>query len=339
MTWAASAGSAMRRTSAQLLDGQGRRLEYLRLSVTDRCNFRCAYCLPNGCGPAGEAPLSGDEIVRLVRGFAALGVWKVRLTGGEPSVRRDLVDVVRAVAAVPGIRRVGLTTNGWRLAADAAALRDAGLTALNVSVDSLDAARFEAITGAPLLGRVVEGVEEALAAGIPHVKVNAVLHAGLEDAELDAFLEWTRVRPLAVRFIELMQTRDNADYFRRHHLPADAVARKLEARGWTRQARQPADGPAAVYAHPRHRGWAGLIAPYGHGFCDACNRVRVSSTGALKLCLFGDRELPLRHLLRADGSEGELAALVAAAVREKPAAHRLHEGRSGTTTSLAVIGG
>lgn len=325
---------------SELQDGFGRHLEYLRLSITDRCNFRCAYCLPDGCGGAPpEPPLSVAEIGRLVRGFAALGVWKVRLTGGEPALRRDLVEIVRAVSSVPGVRRIGLTTNGHRLAERAAELRAAGLSSVNVSVDSLDPARFQRITGSPRLDRVVAGVEAALAAGLPAVKVNVVLLAGLGDAELDRFLAWTADRPLTVRFIELMQTGDNGAFFRRQHLPADAIHEKLEARGWRRLERDTTDGPAVVYGHGAHAGKAGLIAPYTPGFCDACNRVRVSSSGALRLCLFGDRELPLRPLLQSDDSAGELVTLIASSVRAKPATHHLREGSSGTTATLAAIGG
>lgn len=323
-----------------LQDGSGRHLEYLRLSVTDRCNFKCAYCLPDGCGQqAGELPLSVAEIQRLVRAFADLGVWKVRLTGGEPTVRRDISEIVRTIAAVPGVRRIGLTTNGYRLAGMTTELRDAGLSSLNVSVDSLDSERFERITGSRLLDSIVAGVEAAVAAGIPSVKVNVVLLEGMDEAELDAFLSWTRDRPLTVRFIELMRTRENAGYFRRHHVPADSIRRELEARGWRRLARDANDGPAIVYGHAAHEGKAGLIAPYSPGFCDSCNRVRVSSTGALKLCLFGEREIPLRPYLQSDDRRRELAALIASSVQAKPPSHLLREGSSGAMTTLASIGG
>ncbi len=321
-------------------DGFGRRLEYLRLSVTERCNFRCAYCLPDGCAESpGTAPLSPDEIERLVRGFAALGVWKIRITGGEPSVRADLTEIVRRVAATPGVRRVGLTTNGYRLARACEELRDAGLASLNVSVDSLDAARFERVTGFARLDRIVAGVEGAIAAGVPSVKVNAVLLRGLDDGELERFIAWTHRLPLTVRFIELMRTGDNAAFFEANHVPADALRAKLEARGWTRLAKDESDGPATNYGHPDHRGRVGLIAPYTPGFCEACNRVRVSATGDLQLCLFGDRGTPLRPLLQSDAQRPELMEAIAAATRLKPASHHLLEGVSGPTRNLAVIGG
>ncbi len=322
----------------KLRDAFGRDLHYLRLSVTDRCNFRCVYCLPDGCTSAGSAPLSRVEIGRLVRGFAGLGFWKVRLTGGEPTVRADICEVVRQVARTPGIRRVGLTTNGYRLDAIASELRDAGLTTVNVSVDSLDPERFRRITGSRAFDRVVAGIEAALSAGIA-VKVNAVLFQGLGDAELRRFLEWTRSQPLTVRFIELMETGENGALFRQARLPASEVRRKLEGLGWSRLARDAGDGPAVNYAHPGHVGKVGLISAYTAGFCDSCNRLRVSSVGDLKLCLFGERTVALRPLLQSDGGAEALMERIEMAVTVKPPAHELAAGRCGSTANLAMTGG
>jgi len=327
-------------TMRKLRDVFGRDLHYLRLSVTDRCNFRCVYCLPNGC-PKGAAdqPLSLEEIGRLVRGFAGLGFWKVRLTGGEPTLRPDICEVVRQVAATPGIRRVGLTTNGYRLDSIAAELRDAGLTSLNVSVDSLDPQRFRRITGSARLDRIVAGIDAALAVGIASVKVNVVLLRGMDDAELARFLAWTRRQPLAVRFIELMETGDNVTLFRRARLPGAEVREKLESLGWARLPRDAGDGPAVNYGHPDHAGRAGLISAYSTGFCDSCNRLRVTSVGDLKLCLFGEQAVPLRPLLHGDASEAALVDRIEEAVTTKPPAHELAAGRCGTTVNLATTGG
>jgi GTP 3',8-cyclase len=325
----------------KLRDAFGRELHYLRLSVTDRCNFRCVYCLPQGCPSAGDgdgARLSRVEVARLVRGFAGLGFWKVRLTGGEPTVRRDICELVREVAGTAGIRRVGLTTNGYRLAAIAQELRDAGLTTVNVSVDSLEPERFHRITGTRLLDRVVAGIDAALSAGIA-VKVNAVLLQGLDDAELGRFLAWTRSQPLSVRFIELMETRDNGALFRRARLPASEVRASLEALGWRRLPRDPGDGPATNYGHPHHLGKVGIISAYSSGFCDTCNRLRVSSVGDLKLCLFGAQAVPLRPLLQSDAGAGALMERIESAVTIKPAAHELGAGRCGPTANLAMTGG
>jgi GTP 3',8-cyclase len=323
----------------KLRDAFGRDLEYLRLSVTDRCNFRCVYCLPHGCPRGGvAAPLSRPEIARLVRALAGLGLWKVRLTGGEPTLRADICEVVREVAAIPGVRKVGLTTNGYRLAALARGLRDAGLTSVNVSVDSLDPGRFREITGSARLDRVVAGIGAALSAGIA-VKVNAVLLQGMDDAELARFLAWTRREPLTVRFIELMQTGDNGALFRQARLPASQVREALERIGWTRLPRDAGDGPAVNYGHPDHPGRVGLISAYSAGFCESCNRLRVSSAGDLKLCLFGERTVPLRPLLQSDGCQAALMDRIESAVTAKPRAHELAAGRCGPTANLAMTGG
>lgn len=323
-----------------LRDALGRDLHYLRLSITDRCNFRCVYCLPDGCGrPAPEAPLSADEIGRLTAAFAALGFWKVRLTGGEPTLRPDLCDVVRRVARTPGVRRVGLTTNGLRLAALAGELARAGLTSLNVSVDSLDPGRFEEITGSAQLARVIQGIDAALAAGIPSVKVNVVLLRETDRPEIDRFLRWTRRAPLTVRFIELMETGDNGTLFRRERVPAERVHADLERAGWRPLAREDGDGPAVNYQHPDHLGRAGIISAYREGFCGSCNRLRVTAAGDLRTCLFGEEGVSLRPLLQRDEGRDAAMRLIAWAVQRKPASHQLADGRCGTTSHLAATGG
>lgn len=328
------------RPTRPLRDAAGRRLEYLRLSVTDRCNFRCVYCLPQGCPKgAGAEPLSLDELGRLVRAFASLGFWKIRLTGGEPLLREDVCEIVRRVAGTPGVRRVGLTTNGSRLAAVASKLRDAGLTSLNVSIDSLDPERFRSITGSVRLPRIITGVEAALAAGIPSVKVNAVLMRGMDPRELDRFLAWTEQVPLVVRFIELMETGDNSAVFLRSRRPIAEVREELLRRGWTRLRRDAGDGPATNYGHPAHVGKVGLISAYTSGFCATCNRLRVSSTGELRPCLFGEHATPLRALLRRDEDLGALVRCVQSSVTRKPQSHRLNERRCGFTPNLAATGG
>ncbi|MFZ4607096.1 MAG: GTP 3',8-cyclase MoaA [Caulobacter sp.] len=324
-----------------LIDGLGRRFQYLRLSVTEVCNFRCTYCLPDGYQKTASRPfLTVPEIGRLAAVFAALGVGKVRLTGGEPSVRRDLGEIIRRVSATPGIDKVAVTTNGWNLAGQIDDWSAAGLTNLNVSVDSLDPERFHQITGHDRLTAVMGGLDRAIELGVPSVKINAVL---LKDAagpsQFAAFADFVRTRPVAVRFIELMRTGDNADYFARQHVGGQVLRSWLDAGGWTPRARGHDDGPAVEYVHPDHAGRIGLIAPYGAGFCDGCNRLRVTARGRLRLCLFGDGGIDLRDLLDDDADRGALASRIAGALGGKAAGHRLADRVTGDTRHLAQLGG
>lgn len=323
-----------------LVDRHGRTFPYLRLSLTEACNYRCSYCLPDGWrADGGPRFLDADEVRRLVSAFAGLGMWKIRLTGGEPSLRKDLTAIIAAVAATPGVRKIALTTNGCLLPRHLPRWRAAGLTALNVSLDSLDRERFRAITGRDRHDDVLAGVDQALAMGFDAVKLNAVLLRDINDDELPRWLDWLRERPLALRFIELMRTGDNGEYFKRHHLGADAVEDKLRAAGWTLCPRAPDAGPAREYAHPDYAGRIGLIAPYSKDFCVGCNRLRVTARGDLRLCLFGDFGVPLRPLLREDGQRDELMQRIRALLGHKAAGHFLHEGKTGITPHLASVGG
>jgi cyclic pyranopterin phosphate synthase len=231
--------------------------------------------------------LGVPEIRRLVTAFAEMGMWKVRLTGGEPTVRTDFCEIAEALASVPGIKKLAFTTNGYRLPERARQYYESGLRAINISIDSLDPRRFREITGQDRLSEVVAGVEASLAAGFESVKVNTVLLKGLNDDELDEFLAFIKDRPVSLRFIELMQTGENLSYFRKHHVPATIVKEKLLASGWHLLDRGEGAGPAVEYAHPDYQGKIGMIAPYSKDFCSTCNRLRVSSHGKLHLCLFG----------------------------------------------------
>lgn len=326
--------------SPPLLDGIGRRFEYLRLSLTEVCNFRCTYCLPEGYRKPCSRPveLSAEEIERAVAAFASLGLWKVRLTGGEPTLRRDFDAVARTVAAVPGIRRVAMTTNGYRLAEKAQAWRDCGISAINISVDSLDPARFAAITGHDRLSDILRGVAAAQAAGFESIKLNAVLMRGVNDDELGAMADFVASRDLSLRFIEVMRTNDNVDFFAERHVAGQTVIDRLEAAGWRRLPRQPGAGPAIELGHPGAKGRIGIIAPYARDFCSSCNRLRLSSDGRLHLCLFGDGGIDLRPHL-ADDDSTALIGRIRTLVATKAPTHRLHEGQSGATPHLASIGG
>lgn len=322
-----------------LADSHGRRFSYLRLSVTDACHYRCRYCLPGGYTPAtDEAPLTVAEIGRVARAFAGLGVWKLRLTGGEPTLRTDLIHIARVCAATPGITRLALSTNGWNLATIAAELKAAGVAQVNVSLDTLDRARFKDTCGQDDLPRVLAGLDATRAAGLV-VKVNCVLMKGVNDAEIPAFLDLARREPIAVRFIELMPAADNIDFFTARHIKAETLIQGLAADGWREEARAEGDGPARRFSKPGHAGGVGVIAPYAKDFCSTCNRLRVTSRGALRLCLFAEGDASLRHLLGRDEDMNALQDEVRRLVGRKDASHYLPDGIIGSTKHFAAMGG
>jgi GTP 3',8-cyclase len=318
----------------------GQRFRYLRLSVTEVCNFRCTYCLPEGYRKSETVNfLSVDEAARLVSAFAGLGVGKVRLTGGEPTVRRDLTKLISRIAIQPGIDKVALTTNGWNLRRNVAEWSRAGLTHLNVSIDSLDRSVFAAITGHDRLPDVLAGLDVAQDLPLKSVKVNAVL---LRDCLEQGFLAWTefvRQRSISVRFIELMRTGDNQAFFERQHVSGSVLRDWLLARGWVPVARGADDGPAVEFHHTGYAGRIGLIAPYAPGFCDGCNRFRVNARGQLRLCLFGRGGRDLRDLLASDDQKAELQRRIVDAMQFKPSSHALHVGDAGDARNLAQTGG
>lgn len=323
-----------------ILDANGRSFQYLRLSITDVCNYRCSYCLPNGY--VEEAPrhfLTIDEIRHLVTGFAELGLWKVRMTGGEPTVRKDFANIAAAVSAIPGIRKVATTTNGYQLAKYAQLWRDAGISAINVSIDSLNRENFHRITGMDHLPQVLAGVDAAERAGFDEIKINTVLLKDLNHAELDQFLGFVKHRAISLRFIELMETGDNHDYFQKHHLSASTVIQTLREQGWQPVERALAAGPAQEFSHPAYTGKIGFIAPYAKDFCQTCNRLRVTARGDLRLCLFGDGGHNLRHLLQSADQKVELQQAVTSLLQQKAATHLLHFHRSGATKNLSALGG
>ncbi|WP_017349708.1 GTP 3',8-cyclase MoaA [Pantoea sp. A4] len=327
---------------SQFSDAYDRRFYYLRLSVTDVCNFRCTYCLPDGYRPQGvnnNSFLSLEEIRRVTRAFAAAGTEKVRLTGGEPSLRRDFTDIIAAVRENPGIRQIAMTTNGYRMERDVDKWRAAGLTHLNVSVDSLDARQFHAITGQDKFYQVMAGIDAAFAAGFTQVKVNSVLMREHNSHQLATFLAWIRNRPIQLRFIELMETGEGGALFRQQHISGTVIRDQLLQQGWQLRSRSRSDGPAQVFYHPDYLGEVGLIMPYEKDFCASCNRLRVSAVGNLHLCLFGDAGIPLRDLLAADDQLDALQARIATSLGQKKQTHFLHQGNTGITQNLSFIGG
>lgn len=327
---------------SQLEDPLGRRFRYLRLSVTDRCNFRCAYCLPDGYQkPKGmiEPELELSEIRLLVEAFAELGITKVRLTGGEPTLRRDFLEIARCVSSVPGIEKLAISTNGHSLRRSAAEYGSAGIQAVNLSLDSMEPGRFREITGSSRHSEILGGVDAALEAGIASVKVNCVLMKDWNDGDIPAFMDWVRRRPVSVRFIELMQTGAIGDLFEARHLRSTIVQRRLIESGWVPCQRGADDGPAVEYRHADFLGRIGIIAPYSSDFCASCNRLRISSRGRLQLCLFGAGGLDLRTWLSSAVDREGLKSAVREALSAKKPAHALHEAEAGDTSNLSMIGG
>lgn len=326
-------------TVPQLSDAWSRSFRYLRLSLTEKCNFTCNYCLPDGtdCHSMTD-DLTLIEIRRLVTAFAMLGTEKIRLTGGEPTLRRDLNEIIHTCKSVPGIKSVALTTNGFRLEKDVASWREAGLDALNVSVDSLRPEMFQLITGSGKLQSILQGLEQAQSLGFQQVKINTVLLREQNARELDSFLDFIKTRNLTLRFIELMQTGDNVDFFARQHLSAESIRQRLLADGWTQKLRSIDAGPAKEYNHPDYKGSIGLIMPYSQDFCASCNRLRVSSQAELYLCLFAEQHLSFRDLLQSDDPQPVIQFLQQAIIH-KTAGHNLHQQQTGSTKQLAMIGG
>jgi GTP 3',8-cyclase len=325
----------------QLVDRFERKFYYLRLSITDVCNFRCTYCLPNGYQPSGQKNssfLNLAEIRRVIHAFAASGTQKIRLTGGEPTLRKDFSDVVHLAASTPGINKVAMTTNGYRMSR-VAEWKAAGLTHINVSVDSLDPRLFHQITGENRFDQVMQGIDAAFDAGFQQVKVNAVLMKDVNHTQLPAFLDWIKHRPIQLRFIELMQTGEMDHFFAKHHVSGTSIVNYLIGNGWLLKAKQIDDGPAQVFTHPDFLGEIGLIMPYAKTFCESCNRLRVSARGKLHLCLFGEEGVDLRNLLQNDDQLEPLTLRLQQALYTKSATHYLHDGNSGATPHLASIGG
>lgn len=326
-------------TSAALVDKFERRFTYLRLSITENCNFRCTYCLPDGSEcHSHDGELSLAEIQILVRTFAALGTKKIRITGGEPSLRRDLCDIISLCKNTPGIETVGLTTNGFRLEKDVVKWRAAGLDILNVSLDSLNPSAFQLITGSKRLSSILRGLDIAQTLNFKSLKINTVLLRDQNANELNDFLQFIKTRRITLRFIELMRTGDNQQFFNQQHVSGETIQQNLLNSGWTQRLRSQQAGPAKEFIHPDYQGSLGLIMPYSKHFCDDCNRLRVSSKGQLFLCLFADQHQNLRDHLQSEDLQPAINFLQQS-ITQKSIGHNLAEQVTGSTRHLAMIGG
>lgn len=312
-------------------DRFNREITYLRVSVTDLCNLRCRYCMPDGvCRKRHEDILSFEEITEIVTAAASLGIRKVRVTGGEPLVRRGCVELCRSICAVPGIEEVDMTTNGTLLGRYARELKAAGLTRVNISIDSLRGEKYAAMTGGGRLEDALEGVEAAAEAGLSPIKLNTVLIGGFNDDEIPAFVELTRRAPVELRFIELMPM--GGRFGPEAYIPGDAVLEKVPELTPVPEN----GGVARLYRLPEGKGRVGLISPLSRHFCATCNRLRLTSEGNLKPCLHSNQEIPVR------GKHGEeLLETLRRAICEKPRMHGLldAEHQSAAGRSMNTIGG
>jgi GTP 3',8-cyclase len=326
-----------------LVDAFRRPITYLRVSVTDRCNLRCVYCMPEAGLPWIAKPdiLSYEEIASIVQAAASIGVRSIRLTGGEPLIRRDLERLVAMIAAIPGIDDIALSTNALLLAEQAPALAAAGLRRVNISLDTLQEDRFTAIARRPGLARVLAGIEAAIATGLTPVKINCVVMRGANDDELEAFAELTRARAVHIRFIEVMPVTENVELQRDAWVSSDEVLTRLNALGALRPVPNPhGNGPARTFAYDGAPGTVGVISPLAHDYCETCNRVRLSADGRLKLCLFGDNMIDLRTPLRSGGGEAAIVEILRASMHVKPERHHLALGETASMMrAFSEIGG
>ena len=307
-------------------DSFGRCIEYLRISVTDRCNLRCRYCMPEEGVQSLAHPdvLSFEEILRLCRLATALGVRKIRITGGEPLVRKGIVSLVRELSSLPEAPELVMTTNGLLLPEMAQDLKDAGLSRVNISLDSLREDRFRSITRREGLSRVLEGIDAALACGLTPLKINMVPIAGVNDDELADFARMSFARPLEVRFIEFMPVGASLGFGPEQRLPAAEIFKALEEVGeLIPEERQGPLGPAKLYRYAGALGRVGVIPAVSDHFCGQCNRLRLTADGQLRPCLFSGEEIDVRGALRRGAPDEELEALLLEAVCAKPDRHRI----------------
>lgn len=315
-----------------LHDAQGRRMTYLRLSVTDRCNFRCAYCSPAHWGGRKDL-LVASEFVRVARVFAAMGLHRVRLTGGEPLLRPDILEIASGISSLPGIRQVAITTNASRLAQLSRPLVDAGVSQLNISLDTLKPETFRRISTRGDFDDVLRGIDTAAEAGFLSLKLNVVVMAGVNDEEAADLVRYAHARGITPRFIELMPFGTGTG------VPTRVLIDRLAEAGL---ALQPDDAPKAEATGPARylraeTGRVGFVSPMTENFCGGCNRVRVSSKGELRACLGGRDQIPLVQLIR-DGADDEaLSTAIRRALGDKQDGHRFNDA-DGRDRLLPMMG-
>jgi cyclic pyranopterin phosphate synthase len=285
--------------------------------------------------------MSSKEISRLTKALSELGVCKIRLTGGEPTVRKDFFDILKDMKQNSNIPKITMTTNGYRLNKIAKQLFDAGLDGINISIDSFDRETFKRLTGHDRLPEILEGIKILQKLNFKNIKINAVLLKGINDTynDFEKFGSFVKNNKIDFRFIELMQTGDNLDYFKKNHVSSKIFKEYLEKNNWIYQTFGKDAGPSINYVHPEFKGKFGIIAPYSKDFCKTCNRLRITSRGDLRLCLFGNTGISIRHLLQQDDQKEELIDLIIKQLHLKKESHYLELGDTGLTQNLSSTGG
>ena len=327
-----------------LKDSFGRKFPYIRLSISDVCNFKCGYCLPDGYKidrSDNRKFLNIEEIRRLAKALSELGVSKIRLTGGEPTVRKDFFEIIKIIKENSGIKKTVMTTNGYRLDKIADDIKNSGLDGINISIDSLNADTFKKITGHDRLEEILRGIKNLQKLNFKNIKINAVLLKGVNDSEND-FNDWAEFlknNEIDFRYIELMQTGDNIDYFNNYHVPAKKFTDYLNNNNWIIKTFGKDAGPSKNYLNPKFKGKFGVIAPYSKDFCKSCNRLRITAKGDLRLCLFGNTGINIRHLMQKDSQIEELKDLILKQLNFKKESHYLEICDTGLTKNLSTTGG
>ena len=327
-----------------LKDSFGRKFPYIRLSISDVCNFKCGYCLPDGYKidkSDNRTFINTGEIKRLAKALSELGVSKIRLTGGEPTIRKDFFEIVKIIKENSGIKKTVITTNGYKLDKIANDIKNSGLDGVNISIDSLDPKTFKKITGHDRLEEILRGIKNLQKLNFRNIKINAVLLKGINDSEkdFDSWAEFIKNNEIDFRYIELMQTGDNLDYFNKYHVPSKKFINYLNNNNWIIQTFGKDAGPAKNYLNPKFKGKFGVIAPYSKDFCKSCNRLRITAKGDLRLCLFGNTGINIRHLMQKDSQLEELKDLILKQLNFKKESHYLEIGETGLTKNLSTTGG
>lgn len=328
-------------STRQLIDRYGRRIDYLRISVTDRCNLRCVYCVPEEgiLLSRQEEILSYEEILRVSEIAISLGIKKIRITGGEPLVRKDIIYLIRSIAGLKGIKDFSITTNGILLSEFLPDLVNAGIRRINISLDSLDEEVYASITRGGELRKVLNGIDSALRADPSPVKINTVVVRGLNDMEVLDFAKMTLDMPLWIRFIEFMPIGNGIFWSKDKFISGMEMKERCGELDRLCTVNTEGNGDVKYYRYGNAKGMVGFVNPISEPFCNKCSKLRLTSDGKLKYCLFSSSEIDLKTKLRSGSSNEEIADLMRMAVYEKPARHHIADGTINQPKSMCQIGG